>query len=529
MKFSLRQLKTVLLISLVLLMAAPLPASAGFVSSKEGIKYQTESGDYVTGLQKINKNLYLFGKDGLMKKGLQKVGGNYYFFDTKTGVLRYGWISSGGKKYFADRKTGVLYRSRKVGQYYFGADCALAAGKAGAEKTAEKTGWVTVGKRTYYYTASHKKATGLCRIGSKIYIFGKLGVLKRSRFVSVNGKTYYARDDGSMVQGMFFAVGTEKYYAKRDGTIAAGMVKISGVLYYFRENGTLSGRTKITLNGASYIIRKTGKAAVNCWIRYRKNYYWCDADGKIATNRWIGDEYYVGEDGVRIKMHRPGPGPAVVNGRTVVYDESGKLLVSRWYTASDGKQYYLGADGGALTGLQIIGGYKYYFGADGVLQRDNVIYAGGYCYYTSPKDGHIVSVGTMSGAAIAEYAKQFVGNPYVYGGTSLTNGTDCSGFTMSVFAHFGIRILRVAVDQMNGASGYYETIGYAKGFRVSDANLQPGDLVFYGYGNYASHVAMYIGNGMVVHAANSRVGIIISSIDYVNSRLHNMNRRYWAG
>ena len=65
--------------------------------------------------------------------------------------------------------------------------------------------------------------------------------------------------------------------------------------------------------------------------------------------------------------------------------------------------------------------------------------------------------------------------------------------------------------------------------KVSDANLQPGDLVFYGSGSYASHVAIYMGNNQVVHAANSKLGIIISSVDYVGGRLHNQNRRYWAG
>lgn len=106
--------------------------------------------------------------------------------------------------------------------------------------------------------------------------------------------------------------------------------------------------------------------------------------------------------------------------------------------------------------------------------------------------------------SVVNFALQFVGNPYVYGGTSLTNGTDCSGFTQSVLANFGISIPRTAGAQSTG------------GRAVSLSNIQPGDLLFYsGSGDYGiGHVSMYIGNGQVVHASNSRTGIIVSSINY---------------
>ena len=107
-----------------------------------------------------------------------------------------------------------------------------------------------------------------------------------------------------------------------------------------------------------------------------------------------------------------------------------------------------------------------------------------------------------TGQAIADYACQFVGNPYVWGGTSLTNGADCSGFTMAVFANFGISLPHNAASQ----SGY--------GASVSADSLQAGDLVFYSDGSGISHVGIYIGSGQIVHAANSNSGIIISSMYY---------------
>ncbi|MFR5601223.1 MAG: NlpC/P60 family protein [Lachnospiraceae bacterium] len=104
--------------------------------------------------------------------------------------------------------------------------------------------------------------------------------------------------------------------------------------------------------------------------------------------------------------------------------------------------------------------------------------------------------------AIVAYAKQFLGNPYVYGGTSLTNGADCSGFTQGVFAHFGITTGRSSRDQA------------AKGREISTSAVQPGDLLFYASGNYINHVALYIGGGQVIHASSPTTGIIISPSNY---------------
>lgn len=107
-----------------------------------------------------------------------------------------------------------------------------------------------------------------------------------------------------------------------------------------------------------------------------------------------------------------------------------------------------------------------------------------------------------SGSAIAAYAQKFVGNPYVYGGTSLTNGTDCSGFTQSVYAHFGIRIPRTSREQAGA------------GRKVDLGSLQPGDLITYASNGRVNHVAMYIGGGRVVHASNRKTGIKISTWNY---------------
>lgn len=108
------------------------------------------------------------------------------------------------------------------------------------------------------------------------------------------------------------------------------------------------------------------------------------------------------------------------------------------------------------------------------------------------------SEGSEMGKAVINYATQFVGNSYVYGGSSLTNGTDCSGFVMSVYANFGVSLPH--------SSSALRTQGYDVG---GLENAQPGDIVC-----YSGHVGLYVGNGQIVHASNSKTGIIVSNASY---------------
>ena len=128
-----------------------------------------------------------------------------------------------------------------------------------------------------------------------------------------------------------------------------------------------------------------------------------------------------------------------------------------------------------------------------VIDSDNTVSPDDYESEQSSDSDSSSSSGSGSGSSVVDFATQFVGNPYVWGGTSLTGGADCSGFTQSVYANFGVSLPRTSYEQQ-----------YA-GTEVSYADAQPGDLICYG-----GHVAIYMGNGRIVHASNSVDGIKIS-------------------
>lgn len=133
-----------------------------------------------------------------------------------------------------------------------------------------------------------------------------------------------------------------------------------------------------------------------------------------------------------------------------------------------------------------------------VKSNDNQI---GYAFstYIDSSTSSLASISDERSQIVA-YAKQFLGNPYVYGGNSLTNGIDCSAFTQQILRKFGYSINRTSYTQI------------LNGTRISASELLPGDLVFYGFSGVISHVGMYIGDGKIIHASSPSTGIIISGL-----------------
>ena len=274
--------------------------------------------------------------------------------------------------------------------------------------------------------------------------------------------------------------------------------------YYINKKGNRTKKTRSTgiwtQKGKTYFLNSNYQKAKSQWVVSASGrYYYTDENGIVLTNQWVGN-YYVGETGARVTNQKlqiddktyyftsdgsKATGIVTLNGKTYLFDRNG-VMVTGWYNNSVATFYFLPTTGEMVKSqIMIIDNVFYSFDANGYMTDQNA----------SDSD-------LTFGSKIAAYATQFIGNPYVWGGTSLTNGTDCSGFTQSVLANFGISISRTAASQSGG------------GTAVDMSNLQPGDLLFYDNGSGIGHVSMYIGNGQVVHASNEQTGIIVSSVDY---------------
>ena len=498
------------LFALILLMSFPVQAE--WVTTSKGKMYTTSgSPGYLTGWQTIGGSKYYFKADGIMVTSKIKLNGTIYYFKSN-GKLR----------------TGL----QKVGKYtyYFGT------------QGYRHKGWqkITKSGKTYRYYFKKKNGrmvTGLETLSGKKYYFASNGRLQYG-WITLNGKRYYAKSSsGVLAQNEWL---NSTYYFLSDCTMAVSqtidgkqigsdgryvaVVKRSawdGNRYY-DANGTMVIGWQ-TIDGKKYFFKKATGEKVTGWLSKGGKIYFFNKEGVLQTNCWVksgNDRYRIGSDGSRqIGITKVGKKYYYLSKKA-----KGKLVYG--WISTGGKRYFGHRSKGYLiTGLANIGGKKYYFYSSGEMAKSVKLYVGSK-EYSINSSGVITSEtkvsisGSTKGSEIAKFAVKYVGNPYVWGGTSLTSGADCSGFVYTVFQNFGISLPRVADDQMKASSGTRIT---------SASNLLPGDLVFYGSSGYASHVALYIGDGQVVHASNSapypQGGIKISNYDY-NTPIAFV--RYWS-
>lgn len=291
-------------------------------------------------------------------------------------------------------------------------------------------------------------------------------------------------------------------------------------------------RAKNSSDGIDRNVLRSGRLIIEGGnIRYQRS------NGGFLKNGWRkyhGKKYYFDSRGYAVK------GMQTIKNKRYIFDSAGVLQKgwvkynSRWYYASprsgrlrsgwqtvEGKRYYLSpSDKYMLTGFQTIGGKNYYFNASGVLQttrqvingREYLFNADGTVYpapvpvapaapaasassaaASTSSPAASASSAAAKGQQVANFALKYVGNPYRWGGSSLTRGADCSGFVMAVYNNFGIQL------------PHYDASIRKRGTQVASlSQALPGDVIC-----YRGHVAIYLGNNRIVHAANTKLGICI--------------------
>ena len=507
-----------------------------------------------------NGNTYYYNNSRQPVKGWLNADGNTYYMNPTTGALMKGWLKIGGETYYASSKKGIIQKSKWIQSKYLTRTGAMATGMitVGSKKYlldsngCKLTGWQKYAGAYYYFnssgvmqkskwidnyyvTSTGKRASGITTIGKYTYCFDVSTGQKKTGWITEDGQTYWFSKYGILQKKRWLWGG--KYYATSSGAILKGLNKVGSSLYFFDDTTgeKLTHSTK-TIQGNKYYFKKNGKAACKTWVKIKSKYYYFKSDGTMARNTWVG-KYYVGPDGARTTQTKQ-TGWSTVDGIKYYFDSNGNMVTG--FLTLSGNTYYFNSAGAMQTGLQTIGTQKYYFFPDGRMATSITIKIGTK-EYTTNASGVVTSEKSIkitensTGAQIVNFALQYVGNPYVYGGVSLTNGADCSGFVQTVFSNFNIKLLRVANDQMYGpTSSQIKNQGYKKAVVVDMSSIQPGDLLFYGSVDsstgkaYASHVAIYMGNGEIVHASNSQPypagGIKVSNYDY-NTPI--MAIRYW--
>ena len=470
--------------------------------------YYNYKGKLAKGWLRIrDKTYYLNTETGERYSGWLKYNGKYYYFDAETGLMLKGWNKIGNYTYFFKTDGSAPRKWKKIkGKYYY-------FGKKGRMYTNR------IISKKYYVNAAGERTYGFAQIGADTYYFHPTTGKMMTGWVLVGSKYYYFDANGKMVTDTWIG----KCYLKSNGQMAKSCWVGA---YYINKKGNRTRKTRSTgiwtQKGKTYFLDSNYQKAKNQWVVSASGrYYYTDENGIVLTNQWVGN-YYVGETGARVTSQKlqiddktyyftsdgsKATGIVTLNGKTYLFDRNG-VMVTGWYNNSVATFYFLPTTGEMVKSqIMIIDNVFYSFDANGYMTDQNA----------SDSD-------LTFGSKIAAYATQFIGNPYVYGGTSLTNGADCSGFTQSVMSHFGIKIPRTADQQAIGYDG--TTTKYATAKIISINNIQPGDLVF--YYQPISHVGLYIGNGLIVHASTEAAypvgGIKTSPFDFATIRAI---VRYW--
>lgn len=282
---------------------------------------------------------------------------------------------------------------------------------------------------------------------------------------------------------------------------SAGMLPTTGVA----QDNTICGYTNLGIanveghlnvrEGAGQNYDLVGKmpADAGCEILETEGEWTKIKSGKVTG--YVKSEYLLTGDAAAARADEVKQMIATINGQTVYLRTEPNTNCTIWTAMAEGEELIFLEDLGEWVKVELDGDVCYVYGQyvdiEEKLQRAMTM--------TEVRYGEGVSDVRVS---LVNYALQFVGNRYVWGGTSLTKGADCSGFTMKIYEKYGVYLPHSSRAQAN------------YGTRVSSSDAKPGDLFFYSKGGVINHVAIYIGNGQIVHASSAKTGIKISNAFY---------------
>ncbi|MBM7641981.1 glycoside hydrolase family 70 protein [Streptococcus loxodontisalivarius] len=399
----------------------------GFSYDGTGYKYTTLSGAAAhNSFIKEDGELYYFDGNGYMVTGLQTIDGTVYYFAENGKALRDG-----------------VYTDEEGNAYYFD--------KNGKQYT---TSGYSLFEDKWRYFSNGVMATGLTTIDGNVQYFTAEGYqVKGEAVTDKDGVTrYFDEESGNLVTSRF-ATDSEGnwYYLNEEGVAVTGFQTINGQHLYFNEDGTQIKKGTATINGKYYYFDvDSGEIYINRFGEDENhNWFYFGADGAAVTGLQTIDTFllYFNEDGSQVKGQF-----VTVDGATYYFQaDSGAALKSSFASDSEGNWYYFGADGKAVTGLQIIGGQHLYFNEDGTQVKGQFVTIDGSTYYFYADSGEMAVNTTITDAD---------GNNYV-------------------FNAYGVgSLVRSGFVTLNGATYYYSN-GSAVTSRFIQ-NTETGNWYYFG-------------------------------------------------
>ena len=306
-----------------------------------------------------DNNLYYAKGDGaIYKNGFQEVDGNLYYFQSWGGIQRNVYLSISGKMYYV-QENGIVARGIVRTMNGHGDLCAF-DDTTGAQIT--QKGWLKKGTSYYWVREDGVLQTGWLLYDDNWYWFDDNGVMMTSGWKEINNNLYYFRSWGGLYHDQTFTIGGKTYYANSDGTFATGWVQNGGKTYYFDEDGT-SHTGWLLLDGTHYWINANGTRRDDELFQYDGNYYYVDKNGVMATSGWVYWDY---------NYYYPRSWGGMYKNAFITYDNnlyylgSDSKMAIGWQSIG-GNTYYFRNWGGMITGKQVIDGKTYVFDEDGKL------------------------------------------------------------------------------------------------------------------------------------------------------------------